>query len=33
MAGISDIDWAPDSLTLVSGSDDKTLRLWDVASV
>lgn len=33
MAGISDIDWAPDSLTLVSGSDDKTIRLWDVGTV
>jgi COMPASS component SWD3 len=33
LAGISDIDWAPDSLTLVSGSDDKAVRLWDVGAV
>jgi len=33
MAGVSDVDWAPDSLTLVSGSDDKTVRIWDVLSV
>lgn len=33
MAGVSDIDWSPDSLTLVSGSDDKTIRLWDVLAV
>jgi COMPASS component SWD3 len=33
MAGVSDVDWAPDSLTLVSGSDDKTVRLWDVHAV
>jgi COMPASS component SWD3 len=33
MAGVSDVDWAPDSLTLVSGSDDKTVRLWDVLAV
>jgi COMPASS component SWD3 len=33
MAGVSDLDWAPDSLTLVSGSDDKTVRLWDVLAV
>lgn len=33
IAGVSDVDWAPDSLTLVSGSDDKTVRIWDALSV
>ena len=33
IAGVSDVDWAPDSLTLVSASDDKTMRVWDVLAV
>ena len=33
LAGVSDVDWAPDSLTLVSASDDKTIRVWDVLAV
>ena len=31
-AGINIIAWSPDSLTLASGSDDKSIRLWDVAT-
>jgi COMPASS component SWD3 len=32
LAGISTIAWSPDSQTLASGSDDKTIRLWDRAT-
>lgn len=32
-AGISDVAWAPDSRVLATGSDDKTIRLWDIKSV
>ena len=33
LAGVSTIAWAPDSKTIASGSDDKTIRLWDVSTV
>ncbi|KAL2155146.1 hypothetical protein VTH82DRAFT_3822 [Thermothelomyces myriococcoides] len=29
MAGVSCLAWAPDSNTLATGSDDKSIRLWD----
>lgn len=32
LAGISTLAWSPDSLTLASGSDDKTIRLWDAST-
>ena len=29
LAGISTLAWSPDSNTIASGSDDKSIRLWD----
>ena len=31
--GISDVAWSSDSRLLVSASDDKTLRIWELSSV
>lgn len=31
--GISDIAWSSDSRLLVSASDDKTLKIWELSSV
>lgn len=31
--GISDISWSSDSRYLCSGSDDKTIKIWDVQTV
>ena len=31
--GISDVSWSSDSKLLVSASDDKTLKIWDFATV
>ncbi len=31
--GISDVAWSHDSRYLVSASDDKTLKLWEAATV
>lgn len=31
--GINDIDWSYDSRLLVSASDDKTLKVWELSSV
>ncbi|KAK2736769.1 WD domain protein [Myotisia sp. PD_48] len=30
LAGISTISWGPDSKTIASGSDDKSIRIWNV---
>ena len=32
LAGINSIAWSPDSNLLASGSDDKSIRLWDVST-
>ncbi|KAL9615212.1 MAG: hypothetical protein Q9167_000306 [Letrouitia subvulpina] len=32
LAGISSIAWSPDSKILASGSDDKSIRLWNVST-
>ena len=32
LAGISTIAWGPDSKTLASGSDDKSIRLWNTST-
>jgi len=32
LAGVSTITWSPDSNTIASGSDDKTIRLWHRAT-
>ncbi|KAL8647548.1 MAG: hypothetical protein Q9210_005494, partial [Variospora velana] len=32
LAGISTLAWSPDGRTLASGSDDKSIRLWDVVT-
>lgn len=31
--GISDVTWSSDSRLLVSASDDKTLKIWELSSV
>jgi len=31
--GISDVAWSTDSRLLVSASDDKTLKIWELSSV
>ncbi len=31
--GISDVAWSSDSRLLVSASDDKTLKIWELSSV
>lgn len=31
--GISDVSWSSDSRLLVSASDDKTLKVWELSSV
>ena len=33
LQGISDVSWSSDSKLLVSASDDKTLKIWDLATV
>jgi len=31
--GISDVSWSSDSRLLVSASDDKTLKVWELSTV
>jgi COMPASS component SWD3 len=31
--GINDISWSSDSRLLVSASDDKTIKIWELSSV
>ena len=31
--GISDVAWSPDSQTIASASDDKSIRLWSLLAV
>lgn len=31
--GISDVAWSSDSRLLVSASDDKTLKIWELSTV
>lgn len=31
--GLSDVAWSSDSRLLVSASDDKTLKIWELSSV
>lgn len=33
LAGISTLAWAPDGQWIATGSDDKTIRLWNVNTV
>ena len=33
LQGLSDVAWSTDSKLLVSASDDKTLKIWDFATV
>ena len=33
LQGISDVGWSHDSKYLVSASDDKTLKIWEAATV
>ena len=33
LAGISTIAWSPDAKLLASGSDDKSIRLWNTDTV
>jgi COMPASS component SWD3 len=33
LAGISTLVWSPDGQWIASGSDDKTIRFWNVTTV